>query len=158
MKSLRAKRQVSQIVLVGICALLCVGALLAYTSRSDRPVLYYYGASPAEVPQGTAIAILNPFRDRKDETNAEWLIRDLRTNNCERIVRDRLRTDPTPICAVLHSSVSASLIWLDPDRRGTTRGNSRTLIYDLGESQARLAIHFTTDEVGWGVSTVSLTR
>jgi hypothetical protein len=59
-----------------------LGSFFLYARRFDRPVLFYYGASP-EVPQGTAITIMNPLRDRKDEANAEWLIRDLRTDKCK---------------------------------------------------------------------------
>jgi hypothetical protein len=77
------------IAVAGAALVVFAGTFFLYARRFDRPVLYYYGPAP-EVPQGTAIAILNPFRDRKDEANAEWLIRDLRTDKCEQIVRERL--------------------------------------------------------------------
>ena len=109
----------------------------SYTQRDDRRVLYYYGASPADVPQGTVIPILNPFRERSDEHNAEWLIHDLRTDQCEQIVRERLQTDPNEVCPVMRNAVKASLIWLDPvpDSRKITP--YRQLIYDLPGSHAR---------------------
>jgi hypothetical protein len=120
-------------------------------------MLYYYGASPEEVPQGTAIAVLNPFRNRKDEANAEGLIRDLRTSQCGQIVHERLGADPTRVCAMMRDNTKASLIWLDRES-DATRGGTRKLIYDLPESKARLVIYFGTDEAGWGVSTVSVIR
>jgi hypothetical protein len=120
-------------------------------------MLYYYGASPGEVPQGTALAVLNPFRDRKDEVNAEWLIRDLRTSKCEQIVHERLRADAMRVCPVMRDNTEASLIWLDQES-DSRRGGTRKLIYDLPESKARLVVYFGTDEAGWGVSTVSVIR
>ena len=138
-------------------AVLLIGSLLLYSRRRDRPVLYYYGASP-EVAQGTAIAILNPFRDRKDERNAEWLIRDLRTNKCEQIVRDRLSSNPARICAVMQRSTKASLIWLDPVGENAAWTTSRDLYYDLPESRSRLVVHFGNSEPGWGVNTIDLLR
>ncbi len=141
--------------LAGIAILVVTGALVLYAVRVDHPVLYYYGASP-EVPKGTAVAVLNPFRNRTDEATAESLILDLRTSRCEQIVRERLREDPTRICPVLHNNKTASLIWLDPMRSHGTYRRSRSLVYDLPESGARIVVYFGTDEVGWGVSTVSL--
>jgi len=120
-------------------------------------MLYYYGASP-EAPQGTHIAILNPFRDRKDERNAEWLIRDLRTNECDRIARGRLRADPAQVCPVLRYNNTASLIWLDSELGTGMPSGSRVLVYDLRDQKAMLFVYFGTDESGWGVSTVSVLR
>lgn len=127
-----------------------------YLNRSTHCVLYYYGASP-EVPQGRAMALLNPLRNRKDEANAGWLIRDLRTDKCEEIWRERLGTDPTRICQVMRGNTNASLIWLDPES-DTIRGGTRTLIYDLPDKKARLIIYFGADEPGWGVKTASIVR
>ena len=146
----------TQIVLVSAGALLVV-AFFLYSQRFDRPVIYYYGASP-EVPQGTAIPILNPFRDRRDETKAEWLIRDLRTSKCERIVVERLAADPTRICPVLRGSTKASLVWLDAERDRGNSVQSRNLYYALPESRSRLVVSFGTSEAGWGVNSVSLIR
>ena len=100
-------------ILLAAIAVLFLGSFLAYKVRVERPVLYYYGASP-EVPQGRAIAFLNPFRSRKDERNAGWLIRDLRTNQFRQIAKERLRVDPVRICSVLEGSTKDRLIWLDP--------------------------------------------
>jgi hypothetical protein len=142
-------------VALGGLVLAAFGAL--YFSRSTHCVLYYYGASPGEVPQGIAIALLNPLRNRKDEANAEWLIRDLRTGKCEEISRQRLGTDPTRICQVMHGNSKASLIWLDPES-DTIRGGTRKLIYDLPDKKARLIVCFGADEPGWGVKTASVVR
>jgi hypothetical protein len=142
--------------LLTAAVLLIAVSCVLYINRADHCVIYYYGASP-EVPQGTAMAVLNPFRNRKDEGNAEWLIRDLRTSRCEQIVHERLGVDPARVCAVMRDNTRASLIWLDRES-DTTRGGTRRLIYDLPESKARLVVYFGTDEVGWVVSTVSVLR
>ena len=144
-------------VLVVALGGLVLAALCALSfNRSTRCVLYYYGASP-EVPQGTAIAILNPVRNRKDEANAERLIRELRTERCEEISRERLATDPTTICRVMHGNTKASLIWLDAES-DTIRGGTRKLVYDLPDKTARLIVYFGADEPGWGVKTVSVVQ
>ncbi|HKF06647.1 MAG TPA: hypothetical protein VKB49_30300 [Candidatus Sulfotelmatobacter sp.] len=130
---------------------------LLYSIRLNRCVLYYYGASPEEVPQGTAIAILNPLRNRKDETNAQWLIRDLRTDKCEEIARERLAADPVRICSVMRGNTQASLIWLDPES-DTMSGRTRRLIYDLPDRKVRLVVYFAPDEDGWGVRTASIAQ
>ena len=135
-----------------VIAISCV----LYAYRADHCMLYYHGASP-EVPQGKAWVVLNPFRNRKDEANAEWLIRDLRTSKCEQIVQERLGADPARVCPVMRANARASLIWLDQES-DTTRRGTRKLIYDLPESKARLVVSFGADEAGWGVSTVSVLR
>src|SRR5580765_2310439 len=117
-----------------------------------------HGASPAEVPQGSSVALLNTFRDRADEHNAEQLIRDLRTSQCEQIVRERLLTNPNEVCPVIRSTMRASLIWLDPVPSFQSSAPSRQLIFDRPEARARLAVYFNRDEAGWGVSTVSVTQ
>ena|SRR5271165_3720669 len=142
-------------VVLGVLALATLGAL--YFNRSTHCVLYYYGASPGEVPQGKAIALLNPLRNRRDEENAERLIRDLRTEKCEEISRERLGTDPTRICHVMRGNTKAALIWLDPPS-DTIRGGTRKLIYDLPDKNARLIVYFGVDEPGWGVKTASVTQ
>ena len=150
-----AKRYRLLIVALGAMAVATFCGL--YFDRSTHCVLYYYGASPEEVPQGTAVALLNPLRNRKDEANAEWLIRDLRTDKCEQVSRESLGTDPTRICQVMRSNGKASLIWLDPES-DTTRGGIRRLIYDLPDRKARLIVYFGTDEAGWGVKSASVVR
>jgi hypothetical protein len=132
-------------------------ALFLCSTRYERPMIFYYGASP-EVPQGKAFRILNPFRRRKDEANAEWLIRDLRTNKCEQIVRERLGADPAQICPLLRYNERAVLIWLDPERDNGEWRKTRELYYDLPESRSRLVVGFGDSEAGWGVNTVSLVR
>lgn len=100
---------------------------------------------------------MDPLRNRKDEANAEWLIRDLRTNNCEQIARERLGTDPNRLCEVMRGNTKASLIWLDPES-DTIRGGTRQLVYDLPDKKARLIVYFGADEPGWGVQTASVVR
>ncbi len=139
-----------------LTAALFASLVLLYVHRFDRPMLYYYGASP-EVVHGRAVAFLNPFRDRHDEGLAKWLIGDLRTAQCEKIVRDRLQAEPAQICPVLRSNSGATLIWLGP-RQHDPRGDSRQLFYDLPENKVRLLVYFGRDEWGWGIRTVSVLR
>ena len=47
---------------------LLFAAFFLYAWKRPEPVLFYYGAAP-EVPQGTTIAIMNPFRDKRSEEN-----------------------------------------------------------------------------------------
>src|SRR5258708_855498 len=150
-----SKPRMARIILGTTGTVVLLGSLLLYGHRSDHPMLYYYGASP-EAPGGKAVPILNPLRNRKDEANAEWLIRDLRTNQCGQIVRERLRANDGQICPVLRSNTKANLIWLDRERSAETRSYSRRLIYDLQDSKARLVVYFRNSEVGWGVDTVSV--
>jgi hypothetical protein len=145
------------IAISGAALVVLAGAFFLYARRLDHPVLYYYGAAP-QVPRGRAIAILNPFRDRKDEANAEWLIRDLRTDKCEQIARERLSSDSARVCPVLRNSTKASLIWLDAETKNGVRATTRDLWYDLPESRSRLVVHFANSEPGWGVNTVELSR
>jgi hypothetical protein len=128
--------------------------VLLYVHRFDRPMLYYYGASP-EVSQGRAISFFNPFRDRHDEGLAKWLIGDLRTAGCEKIVRERLQADPTRICPVLRSNNKATLIWIEPRQHDR---ESRQLIYDLPENKARLIVYFGRDDGAGVLRTVSVLR
>jgi hypothetical protein len=127
-----------------------------YLVRSDHCVLYYYGAAPEEVPQGTAIAFLNPLRNRGDEKTAEWAIRYLRTDKCEQVSQE-LRADPVRICATMRHNRKANLIWLDPES-DTNRGRTRRLIYDLPDERARLVLYFASDGPLWVVKTVSVLR
>jgi len=127
-----------------------------YVHRFDRPMLCYYGASP-EVPRGTAVPFFNPLRDRRDERLAKWLIGDLRTAQCEQIVRKRLQAEPAQICPILRSNSRATLIWIEP-RQHEPLGESRQLFYDLPENKARLIVYFGMDELGWGTRTVSVIR
>jgi len=140
-----------------IAAVVIFVSAVLYLIRPNHCVLFYYGASPQDVPQGTAIAVLNPLRNRKDERNAEWLIRDLRTNQCERISRERLNADPVRICSTLRGNTKANLVWLDPES-DTIRGGTRTLVYDLPDKRARLVVYFGADEDGWGVTTADIVQ
>jgi hypothetical protein len=149
-------RRLPKVFLAGFGALIVWSLFFPYVQRLDRPVLYYYGT--LEVPQGTAIAVLNPFRNRKDEVNAERLIRDLRTSQCEQIVRERLRADSSRICPILRGSKKARLVWLDAERKGETWAQSRELVYSLHESRSRLFVIFANSEAGWDVDTISLIR
>jgi hypothetical protein len=140
-----------------VAAFVLATSSVLYLTRSDHCVLYYYGASPEEVPQGTAMAVLNPLRNRKDEANAERLIKDLRSEKCEKISLERLSADPNRICPMMRGNSRASLIWLDPES-DITRGGRRKLIYDLPDKRARLIVYFAADEAGWGVTTASIVR
>lgn len=142
---------------VGVAIIVLVGLIFLYRERADHPVVFYYGGSP-EVAQGTAFAVLNPFRNHKDEHNAERLIRDLRTEKCEEIALHRLASDPGRICPVMRRNTRASLIWLDAEPRNGISPNIRDLWYDLPETKSRLVIHFATSDVGWGVNTIELLR
>ncbi len=151
-----AHRRSFFLLAAGVLVIVIAVASIHYLNRSAHCVLYYYGASP-EVPQGRAIAVLNPLRNRKDEANAEWLIRDLRTGKCEGIALDRLAVNPTRTCQVMRRYSKASLIWLDPES-DTTKGGSRRLVYDLPDRKARLTVYFGADEPGWGVKTFSVVQ
>src|SRR5271166_1978721 len=133
--------QRSRILMIVAITLLLFGSVFLYIRRVDHPMVYYYGASP-EVPGGTAIPILNPFRNQKDETNAERLIRDLKSTSCEQVARQRLAADAARICPILQNSTTSMLIWLDPERTGNNRAQSRLLYYDLPESRSRLVVVF----------------
>jgi hypothetical protein len=144
-----------RLFLLSALLIIAISAIL-YHFRANHPVLYYYGASPEEVPQGRAIAVLNPLRNRSDEKNAEWLIRDLRTDRCEKIARDML-ADPLRVCSTMRGNRKAILIWLDPES-DTIKGVPRKLVYDLPDKQARLIVWFGPDESGWLVKTFSVVR
>ena len=75
-------------------ALVIAAVALLYRVRSNHCVLYYYGSAPSEVPQGTAFVVLNPLRNRADEVVAERLIRDLRTERCDEILRKQVMGEP----------------------------------------------------------------
>lgn len=136
--------------LVGVFAVL-------YSIRSNHCVLYYHGSAPAEVPQGTVVAILNPLRNRTDERNAEWLIRELRTTKCEEILRTERMADPARVCPIMRGNTEAKLIWLDRES-DTIRGGTRQLIFDLPDKKARLIVSFGPDEPGWLLRGVSVVR
>jgi len=116
------------LVVFGGLVLLGSAAVVLDVHRFDRPMLFYYGASPQDVPQGTAIPFFNPLRDRNDERLAEWLIRDLRTNRCEQIVRERLQADPVRICPVVRDTTEASLVWMESRKEGAKWKPSRQLV------------------------------
>jgi len=146
-----------KIVLSAIAAVAFFAALaFFYVHRFDRPMLYYYGASP-EVPQGRSIPVFNPLRDHNDEKLAERLIRDLRTPECERIVKERLQSEPAQVCPLLRSENRVRLIWIGPKQQQPF-GASRLLYYDLPKAKARLSVYFGMDESGWEITTVSVLR
>ena len=142
---------------LSILVVLVAVSVFLWITRSTRPMLYYYGAA-LEVPQGRAIPVLNPFRPRHDEATAESLIQALRTGRCEEIARERLQTEASDLCPVMRANRTASLVWVDPEYDGSNPRYTRTLVYDLPDSRARLFVYFRLDEVGWGVSTVNVLR
>jgi hypothetical protein len=125
-------------------------AFLIYASRRPEAMLFYYGGA-VEVPNGRAIAVMNPFRDTASEDTAGRLIRDLKSRNCESIVKE-FSDDGRRICSVLQTTHRARLVW---------RQDSvliRTLVYDIPEKHARLWIGFAREEGGWQVRSVSVVR
>ena len=82
--------------------------------------------------------IFNPFRDRTSEHAAERLIDDLRTDQCERIVREfdvAEKYDPR-VCAVMNKTKAHSLVWRQDGE------SSKVLVYAITEKSARLWISF----------------
>ncbi len=133
---------IAVVILVAI-----ISAFLLYASRQPKPMLYYYGGAP-EVPDGTAIAIMNPFRDKRSEKTAERLIADLRTSNCQTIARQF--GGDARICAVLEDTHHARLVWRQD------QPNGRMLVYDVPEKHARVWIGLSREEPGFGVRSVSV--
>jgi len=128
-----------------------VGAFLMAAWRSNRAVLYHYGAAP-EVPHGRSFVIMNPFRNRRPEEVAEELISDLRTNQCEQVLRE-LHSDDSRVCSTMQQNKHARLIWRED---GST---SRVLVYHLPESNSNLWITSGRDpEIGFIVNRVSLIK
>src|SRR5580698_6964399 len=84
-------------------------AFFVYASRRQEVMLFYYGGA-VEVPDGRAIAVMNPFRDKASEETAERLIRDLRTGNCQAIVK-QFSDDGPRICPVLQTTRRTRLVW-----------------------------------------------
>ena len=125
-------------------------AFFVYASRRPEAMLFYYGRA-VEVPDGRAIAVMNPFRDRASEETAERLIRDLRTGNCQPIVK-QFSDDGAHLCSVLQTTRRATIVWRQD---GTL---SRTLVYDLPEKRARLWIGLVREEGGWQVRSLSVVR
>jgi hypothetical protein len=104
-----------------------------------------------EVPGGHAFAIMNPFRNRRPEQVAEELISDLHTSRCEQILRDLHSEDPR-FCPTLQKNRNATLIWREDGK------SVRVLVYDLPNSNSRVWISSTRDEIGFVVTRVSLIR
>jgi hypothetical protein len=124
-----------------------VGSFLLYAWRHPDPTLFYLGAA-VEVPQGRAIAVMNPFRDKTSERTAEHLIRDLKTGDCLKIIMDF--GDGNRICPAIQGSIFERLVWREDNP------SARVLVYDLTGKGARLWITFNRDEGGFGVRSVSL--
>lgn len=144
------KNKLRHIFLIGaVVGVLLSVAFLVYASRRHEVVLFYYGAA-AEVPGGTAFAVMNPFRDQTSEHTARRLIADLRTSNCQTILKQFGRQ--TDICTVLQSGRRATLVWRRDDE------SRRMLVYDIPEKQARLSISFSREEAGFVISSVSMVR
>jgi len=134
-----------------IAGFLAVGSLLLYASKT-RVVLFAHGTP--EVPQGRMWVIFNPFRDRTSEHTAQRLMDDLRTEKCERIVREFEvgDIDAPRVCAVMSQTKGHSLVWRQDEE------SSKFLVYAIPEKSARLWISFRRDEVGFTISSVSLVR
>jgi len=106
----------------------------------------------AEVPRGRVIVVFNPFRNRDSENTTERLIRDLKTGGCQRVVQSLSGgKDYHPrVCLVMGKTGSHNLIWREDGEQ------SRVLVYDIPEEQARLWITFRRHESGFEVSSVSV--
>jgi len=124
-------------------------AFFLYASRRPEPVLFYYGGG-VEVPDGTAVAMMNLFRDKTSEKTAQRLIADLRTSNCAAIVRE-LGNDGS-ICSALEGTHRERLVWRED------RQDGRMLVYELPERRARLWIGFVRGEQGFTVCSLSVIR
>ncbi len=115
-------RGATAIIIAGVLA---VGGFLLYASKTPRLVLFAHGTP--EVPQGRMWVIFNPFRDRTSEHAAERLIDDLRTDQCERIVREfdvAEKYDPR-VCAVMNKTKAHSLVWRQDGE------SSKVLVYAI---------------------------
>lgn len=145
------KARITRLLLItGTALIVFTAAFFVYASRRPEAMLFYYGGA-VEVPGGTAVAVMNPFRDEASEDTAERLIRDLRTDNCQTIVK-QFSDDSPRICSVLQTTHRARLVWRQD-------GNlNRTLVYDLPEKRARLWIGFAREEGGWQVRSLSVVR
>ena len=152
---------------VVVFGLLLVAAGVLFLTRNSRPMLYYYGASP-ETPSGTAIPILNPFRDRANENSASYLLGYLRSNRCGEVVREYLPPlpDQATLCPAIEGTTTARLVWMEPIQTLKTHNSQgsvfdmleRRLIYDIPERRARVTVVFTMTEVGFIPTTLSVKR
>lgn len=131
------------LILVGVLS----GAVLLYAWQSKDVVLLYHGRAP-EVPQGRVVVIFNPFRERGSERIAERLIRDLRSKDCEQIVRALPGSEQSDlrVCDVLHDTSKESLVW----RRDEP--HSQMLVYAIPEKRAKLWLVFQQRESGFEVA------
>ena len=133
-------------------AVLVTGGFLFYASRTPDVVLFSHGTP--EVPQGRMFTIFNPFRNRESERVAERFIKDLRSDNCPKILRDLGGSDqPDPrVCSVMSGTRVHSLVWRQDGEL------AQVLVYAILERRARLWISFRRDEVGLVISGVSVVR
>ena len=137
------------LLLIATVTIGVIAGFFLYASRRPEPVLFYYGGG-VEVPGGTALAIMNPFRDTVSERTAERLIADLRTGNCAAVIEE-LGNDPR-ICPTLEGTHRERLVWRED------RGTGRMLVYELPEKRARLWIGFAREEGGFAVRSLSVIR
>jgi hypothetical protein len=89
------------------------------------------------------------------ERITERLIRDLRSKDCEQILRavsGSEQTDPR-VCDVLHDTSKESLVW-----RRDGEHSCRVLVYAIPEKQARLWLVFQERESGFEVASLSVVR
>ena len=136
---------------LGSVLLILLTAFLIYAYKTPKPVLFYYGGG-VEVPDGTAIPVFNPFRDRAHEKTARRLITDLQSARCEEVVRS-FREDENRICSAIRGTKKSRLVWRED---GPT---VHLLVYEFPQTRSRLWITFDQgDESGWGVRHISLIR
>jgi hypothetical protein len=139
-------------VLIATFLLSTVASARWYGSRLTHIVLYSHGTP--EVPQGRMFTIFNPFRDRTSEHTAERLIRDLKSDQCEHVVRglDIAGEYDPRICTVMRHASGYSLVWRADEE------SAKELVYNVPDQRARLWIGFRRDESGFGVSSVTVIR
>ena len=106
---------------IAVAGAITISVLLFRTDKREAMLFYYGGA--VEAPSENAFAVMNPFRDRGSEKTAERLIADLRTSNCQTIVKE-FSEDPH-ICPILQTSRRPNLVWRQDGE------SQRILFYDI---------------------------
>jgi hypothetical protein len=108
-------------------------------------VLFYYGAAP-EVRQGQVIVVFNPISEPRFGEHGRTFIRDLRTEDYQRIVQGlnpKMEYDPC-VCLVMHNTTKTIAVWRED------REQDRMLVYRIPEQQANLWVELGATKVGLG--------
>jgi len=104
--------RVGRIAVAALIIALLIGACLFCACRRKDVVRFYHGAA-AEVPRGRVIVVFNPFRNRDSENTAERLIRDLRTEDCQRVAQSLSggKDYDSRVCRVMGKTGNHNPIW-----------------------------------------------